>query len=121
MNYCSLKCSKELLVTQETLDKNEVAYGASAQVNDRVQITAIISENCFYIQQYGFNRGFIHTDIQKFGKIAPQLEMLPDINDLVLARFGDEFYLQEFFKCLMTSRTQSLLSSLTAATLAACI
>lgn len=92
MNYCSLKCSKESLVVQETLAKNEVAYGAPAQVNDRVQITAIISENCFYIQQYGDNRGFIHTDIQKFGKMAHKLEMLPEIDDLVLARFDDEFY-----------------------------
>lgn len=91
--FCSIKCStlKET-PTVKPLKRNEIIYGEPIKANDQVIISAVINEKCLFLKSSAVDENSLLNEILKFAKHAQKLKDFPEVGDLVLALYQDDFY-----------------------------
>lgn len=90
--YCSLTCESQKQDVVKPIQPNQIIFGDAIKVKDKVVITAIINERCIFISQKDFDEVSLMNSVHKFAQRSMKLEMLPEVGDLVLARYlGDVF------------------------------
>lgn len=72
--------------------KNEIRYDDPIVAGDRVVITGIINEKCFYVRRSTVEFGPLLTKIHQSFEKAIKLKQLPEVDDLVLANYMGEVY-----------------------------
>lgn len=93
--FCSIKCSlaaQKPMIPAPPLDKNQIVYGEPIKVKDKVVVTAVINEKCFYLRRIEDDEIFLMNNVCRLAKHADNLQVPPEIGDLVLARYMDEIY-----------------------------
>lgn len=90
--FCSIKCSLLVDAVEEPMELNQILYSEPIKIKDRVVVTAVINEKCVYIRHLDCDDACLMNDVLKYSKTDENLQMYPEVGDLVLAKFNKVVY-----------------------------
>lgn len=90
--FCSLKCNQLKKEPVVPVEKNQIIFGEDIKVKDKVVISAVINERCLFLRPASVDEAVIMNSVLKLSKDLKKLEKLPEVDDLVVVNFLNDFY-----------------------------
>ena len=90
--FCSIKCKLLKPKPSIAIKKDEIFYAEPIKLKDLVSLTSIVNEKCVYVRFADLDFNHHLNNVIKHSKGAQQLEELPEIGDVVLAKYLNEIY-----------------------------